>query len=79
MRPPECAICGKEFEPGEKGGVIYFKKRFSDQVWERKMKRINGVGHPPYAEWFCENHYERADELRNLSIDKAMAILREKE
>lgn len=79
MRPPECAICGKEFEPGEKGGIIYFKKRFSDRVWERKMKRIDGVGHPPYAEWFCSEHYPQAEELKDQTIDKAMAKLREKE
>ncbi len=79
MRPPECVICGNDFEPGDKGGVLNFKKRFSDYVWERKMKRIGGVGHPPYAEWFCEEHYTRAEELTSMTINKAMEILREEE
>ncbi len=79
MRPPECAICGNDFEPGEKGGVLHFKKRFSDYVWERKMKRINGVGHPPFADWFCEKHFSRAKQLLSLTINKAMKILREEE
>jgi len=79
MRPPECAICGNEFEPGEKGGVVKFKKRFSDHAWIRKMKRIAGVGHPPYSDWFCEKHFDRAKELSNLPINKAMEIMRAEE
>ena len=79
MRPPECAICGKEFDEDTKGGLIYFKKRFSDKVWNRKMDRIGGTGHPPYADWFCEIHYQRAKELSNLTIDKAMSKLRNEE
>ncbi len=77
MRPPECSICGSNFDPGGKGGVIYFKKRFSDRVWRRKMDRINGVGHPPNAEWFCEKHIAAAEELQDRTIDKAMMKLRE--
>ncbi|MFW9922630.1 MAG: hypothetical protein ACFFDW_04985 [Candidatus Thorarchaeota archaeon] len=79
MRPPECRICNKDVDLNGKGGLIYFKKRFSDRVWERKMNRIHGVGHPPYADWFCEEHHTRAKELSNLTIDKAMMIMREEE
>ena len=79
MRPPECAICGSDFEPGDKGGLVHFKKRFSDNVWIRKMKRINGVGHPPYAEWFCGKHIDRAKELSNLTVNKAMEIMKAEE
>ena len=80
MRPPVCCICDKDLDENE-GGVIYFKKRFSDLVWDRKMKRTNRVGHPPYAEWFCEKHYQRANEMTNQTIDKAIAqiIKEEKE
>ncbi|MCF2144794.1 MAG: hypothetical protein ACTSXO_00620 [Candidatus Heimdallarchaeota archaeon] len=78
MRPPICAICDKDLGEGE-GGLIYFKQRFSDRVWERKMQRINGVGHPPNAEWFCEKHYPRAKELQDLTIDKAIAIILKEE
>ena len=76
MRPPVCVICDKDLEEKE-GGVVYFKKRFSDKVWDRKMKRINGVGHPPYAEWFCGKHYERAKELVDLTINEAITKIRE--
>lgn len=78
MRPPVCAICDIDLEENE-GGVIYYKKRFSDKVWDRKMNRINGVGHPPYAEWFCGKHHDRAKELEDLTIDKALAKMREEE
>ena len=79
MRPPECAICGKDFDINDKAGLINFKKRFSDQAWVRKMMRTDSVGHPPYAEWFCEEHYPRAKELEGKTIDKAMEILRNEE
>ncbi|NHJ86278.1 MAG: hypothetical protein FK734_12515 [Asgard group archaeon] len=80
MRPPECGICYRDVDLNDKGGgLIYFKKRFSDRVWQRKMERIGGVGHPPYAEWFCSEHYERAEDLKDLTIDKAMEILRKEE
>jgi len=78
MRPPVCAVCDKDLEENE-GGLIYFKERFSDRVWQRKMNRIHGVGHPPNAEWFCADHYPRAKELQDLTIDKAMAILLKEE
>ena len=78
MKPPVCGICDHDLEEKE-GGVIYFNKRFSDKVWDRTMKRIHGTGHPPYAEWFCDKHYPRAKELQELTIDKAMALMREEE
>jgi len=78
MRPPVCGICDQDLEENE-GGVIHFKKRFSDKVWDRKMNRIKGVGHPPYAEWFCGKHFDKAKELETLTIDKAMTKIREEE
>ncbi|MBK5113613.1 MAG: hypothetical protein KGD59_10625 [Candidatus Heimdallarchaeota archaeon] len=76
MRPPVCAICDRDLEEND-GGVIYFKKRFSDKVWDRKMNRIQGVGHPPYAEWLCGKHFDRAKELEELTIDKAISKINE--
>ncbi|HUT80711.1 MAG TPA: hypothetical protein VMZ29_05855 [Candidatus Bathyarchaeia archaeon] len=78
MRPPTCGICDKDLDENE-GGLVSFKKRFSDRVWERKMKRINGVGHPPYSEWFCRKHYQQAKDLKDQTIDKAMSVIRSKE
>lgn len=75
MKPPICCICHKRLDNLDKGGLIYFKKRPSDKKWEKKMKDNGMVGHPPYAEWFCEDHYTKAKELKDLTIDKAMKLL----
>jgi len=76
MRPPVCRVCDKKLADLDDGGLIYFKKRQSDIKWDKRMEEIGGVGHPPYADWFCKNHYEKAFELKHLSIDKALKILR---
>ncbi len=78
MRPPICGICDKEFTVKDEGGLIYFKKRLSDKEWEERMEEIGGVGHPPYAEWFCKEHYDRAYQLKHLPIDKAFKLLLKK-
>ncbi len=75
MRPPICCICDKELDSPDDGRLIYFKKRASDREWDEKMERKGMVGHPPFAEWFCETHYKRAFELKDLTIDKAMKQL----
>ncbi len=71
MKPPVCCICNKILEADE-GGLIYFKKRPSDHEWDVRAKQPGFVGHPPYAEWFCEKHYERAKDLGDLTIDIAL-------
>jgi hypothetical protein len=76
MRPPICRICDKKLEDMNDCGLIYFKKRSSDIEWERGMVEIGGVGHPPYAEWFCKKHYDKAYKLKHLTIDKALKILK---
>ena len=75
MIPPICLICDRELGDLDEGGLIYFRKRLSDIEWEKKMKEIGGVGHPPYAEWFCKKHYKKANELNHLTIDIALNIL----
>lgn len=74
MRPPVCEICDKDLEPGS-GGLIYFKKRPSDLEWEKRMKKNRMVGHPPFAGWFCEKHYPRAEELSHLPMDEALRTI----
>jgi len=78
VRPPICGICDKEFTVKDEGGLIYFKKRPSDLEWEERMEKIGGVGHPPYAEWFCEEHYNNALQLKHLTLDKALKLLLQK-
>lgn len=75
MKPPICRICGKDFRDSEEGGLVYFKKRPSDIKWVEKMKKSRMTGHPPYADWFCGEHYEKAKQLENLTIDEALKQL----
>lgn len=79
MRPPECCICDREFNPQEEGGLIYFKRRPSDEAWDRDMKEKGYVGHPPYAEWFCKDHYDIAHDLKHLPIDEALQLIKDTE
>ena len=72
MKPPVCCICDKKLDFPDEGGLIYFKKRSSDKIWDKKMEENDMVGHPPYAEWFCKDHFEKANKLKDLSIDKAL-------
>ena len=75
MKPPVCCICDKRLDYPDEGGLIYFKKKASDREWEERMEREGMVGHPPYAEWFCEDHYNNALQLKHLTIDKALKLL----
>ncbi|MFX0103243.1 MAG: hypothetical protein ACFFCS_27000 [Candidatus Hodarchaeota archaeon] len=72
MRPPECDICGKE----ENCNLVYFKKRLSDKEWDNKMEEKGMVGHPPYAEWYCDVHVGRARELKEKTIDEARKLMK---
>jgi hypothetical protein len=76
MRPPICGICDKDMydnpDGSMDGGLIYFKKRPSDIEWEERMEMTGGDGHPPWAEWFCAKHHDKAKELSHLQIDEAM-------
>ena len=75
MKPPVCCICDKRLDYPDEGGLIYFKKRPSDKKWDKNMEEKGMVGHPPYAEWFCGDHYKKAVVLKDLTIDKAMEKL----
>ncbi len=76
MKPPVCCICDKRLDYPDEGGLIYFEKRASDKKWDKRMEEKGMVGHPPYAEWFCKEHYEKANELKDLAIDEAMKQLK---
>ncbi len=78
MMPPCCDICGEDFDPGKNADIIYFKLTEEDEEWSRKMNESSMVGHPPYAKWFCEEHYPEAKKLENKTTAEAMKILREK-
>lgn len=75
MKPPICCICDKNLDYPDDGGLIYFKKRPSDKKWDKIMEENGMVGHPPYAEWFCKDHFKKANELKDIPIDRAMKLL----
>ncbi|MFO8019672.1 MAG: hypothetical protein R6U96_13685 [Promethearchaeia archaeon] len=77
MKPPICRICQKRLKDMENGGLIHFKKRPTDIEWEKEMKREGKIGHPPYADWFCEKHYDAAYQYKHLPIHEALKKLKE--
>lgn len=76
MMPPECEICGKDFDPDDEGGLVYFKKTEECIQFEKRAEENGIVGHPPNAGWFCGEHVEAATKLIHLPLDEALGILR---
>lgn len=71
MRPPICAICGKDFRDNSKeGGLLKFKLTEADKESLKKFDQKGFVGHPPATEWFCGEHYNIAKELTNLTLNE---------
>ncbi|TXT59144.1 MAG: hypothetical protein BAJALOKI3v1_1120009 [Promethearchaeota archaeon] len=78
MRPPICAICGKRGSGlDDEIKLVSFAMRKGDKKFAKKLEDPGFVGHPPWKEWFCEKHYEEAQKLSDLTIDKAMKELHE--
>ncbi len=77
MKPPYCSICDKFIDQNDEGGLVYFKKRKSDIEWEKRMEQEGMVGHPPYAAWFCKEHYQQAKKLSDLTINQAFEKIKE--
>jgi len=71
MKPPICCICNERIKDMNKGGLIFFKETKADQKWKKMMEKKGMVGHPPYADWFCEEHYQDAVKLKDVTITKA--------
>ena len=78
MKPPICIICHKRFNDMKKGGLIYFKETIADKEWKKRVEKEGLIGHPPYAEWFCEDHYQEALKLKEKTKTEALRILRYK-
>jgi len=75
MRPPICAICGKDFRHnvGE-GGLLHFKLTEKNKEELKRFEKPGFVGHPPATEWFCDEHYEKAKTLTNLTLSEVYKI-----
>lgn len=76
MRPPECWVCGRGFEPSRDGGdLVEFRSRPEDRHLLEEHGGGERVGHPPNAEWFCARHLVGAQRLRELTLPDARARL----
>lgn len=76
MKPPICEICDKRITEKENAGLVYFQKTDADKEWDRKCKEEGFVGHPPYVEWFCEEHYPIAKKYCSLTRWEAMTAIK---
>jgi len=72
MKPTICEICHKRFTPSDKAGVVYFRKSPGDIEWDKRVEEEGIIGHPPYAEWFCEIHHPQAKKMETLTRMEAM-------
>ena len=78
MRPPICALCDRDVDPGQ-GGLVEFAKTGGDDAWyERARKEPGFVGTPPHVDWFCAEHVEAASALADRSRQEALRELRER-
>ena len=74
MRPPICDICGKRFDP-ERGALVAFKMTSEDRAWKRRAEsEPRFVGHPPWLQWFCEEHAEFFKAHSQLTFAEAKKI-----
>lgn len=73
MKPPICEICNKRIEDMEKGGLVYFQKTKKDKEWDKRCEEEGFVGNPPYASWFCEDHYLIAKKFS--ALPKRVAVV----
>ena len=76
MKPPICEICDRRISNMENAGLVYFQKIEADKEWDRKSEKEGFVGHPPYAEWFCEEHYLIAKKYRSLPRGVALVSIK---
>jgi hypothetical protein len=77
MRPPDCALCDKRFDPfGSEGELVSFAKDPADADWYARAKQPGFVGHPPHEDWFCAEHAPAARALAHLPLREAMGKLR---
>ena len=75
MRPPRCCICEEWI--GDTGQILEFAKTQKDLQWDkRRDEEVDFVGHPPYVEYFCEEHLSLALRYVSLSLAEAMQKIR---
>lgn len=73
MRPPICAICGKDFgDAGISGDWVSFELTDEEKKYNKKFKEPGFVGHPAGLEWFCDDHLQGAEEYSFLTLKEAL-------
>jgi hypothetical protein len=75
MMPPICCVCDERFDDLDNGGLVQFKRRPEDEVWDLHMSDSGMTGHPPYVKWFCPAHFAEGKALEDLTVDVALARL----
>lgn len=77
MKPPVCVICDRDLRDGG-GDLVEFAKSDGDFEWDRLAEQSGMSGHPPYAEWFCDEHLGWALELQaeGSTLEQALVRLR---
>lgn len=69
MKPPRCNLCNQSFNPQEGGGLVYFS--------DHTPLPDGMTGHPDGVEWYCKQHFDAANGLRQLtSADAARELTR---
>ena len=77
MQPPKCAICNKVSRSKLDGfKLVRFTLSEEQKAFNLEMKETGKVGHPRGVDWFCEDHYGRAKELKNRSNIEAVKIMK---
>lgn len=77
MRPPECEVCDRRFDPGVDGDLVAFERDPADADWYLRAASPLFVGHPPHEGWFCADHLGPARSLaaRGQTLKAAMREL----
>ena len=70
MRPPQCDVCGRKFDPKDGGGLVYFA--------DHESLPPGMTGHPKGVEWYCPRHYAAAEALKAMGYAEANRALRRK-
>ena len=69
MKPPQCAVCLRSFDPFKSGGGLVSFKNY-------KPLPEGMCGHPKGQEWFCARHMAKAERLAELESEAAIATIR---
>jgi len=76
MKPPICEICDKRISDMENAGLVYFQKTKADEEWDRRVEEEGIIGHPPYADFFCKEHYILAKKYSKLPRGVAIVSIK---